>query len=91
MSHSLVVCLSATVVLVAALGVGGGARALQFGPAPAGPVQTSPASGAATEVRQARGPGEAAERDVPACGLRKVWVATDVGPRLKWRRPCAAD
>lgn len=25
---------------------------------------------------------------VPDCPLRKLWVETDAGPRLKWRRVC---
>lgn len=25
---------------------------------------------------------------VPDCPLRKLWVETDAGPRLKWRRAC---
>lgn len=25
---------------------------------------------------------------VPSCPLRKVWIDTDAGPRLKWRRAC---
>ncbi|MEP9351848.1 hypothetical protein [Xanthobacter sp. KR7-225] len=100
MSKSLVIGLSTVVVLAAALGGGGDdARALQFGAAPASQRQIipaespaapgSPGTGAAVEKVGAAGPE--AERDLPACGLRKIWVATDFGPRLKWRRPCEAD
>lgn len=27
----------------------------------------------------------------PDCPFRKVWLDTPEGPRLKWRRSCAAD
>ncbi|MFG1361278.1 hypothetical protein [Xanthobacter pseudotagetidis] len=76
MSKSVVIGVAAAIVLAASAGGGGMAVALQAASEPA------PRTMAA---QKASAPGTSA---APACGLRKIWVATASGPRLKWRRPC---
>jgi hypothetical protein len=76
MSKSVVIGLAAVVLIAASVSGGSIAEALQA---------SDPAPRAAATAPKAGEPGTAL---TPACGLRKVWVATSSGPRLKWRRPC---
>lgn len=77
MSKSVVIGVAVAIVLAASAGGGGMAVALQ--------AASEPAPRTVATAQKAGAPGSSA---APACGLRKVWVATASGPRLKWRRPC---
>lgn len=76
MSKSVVIGVAAVVLIAASVGGGSIAEALQA---------SDPTPRAAAAAQKAGEPGTTL---TPACGLRKVWVATSSGPRLKWRRPC---
>lgn len=79
MSKSVVIGVAAAVLVAGSVGFGTIAEALQ----PASEAARTPAAAQTVGDAGATGTGVA-----PACGLRKVWVATASGPRLKWRRPC---
>ncbi|MBB6307881.1 hypothetical protein [Xanthobacter tagetidis] len=82
MSKSVVIGVAAAVLVAGSVGFGTIAEALQ--PAAEAAARSTPS---VQKIGEPVGPSGASL--TPACGLRKVWVATASGPRLKWRRPCS--
>lgn len=86
-TRSIIVMAGATLLAGSLLG-GNLVRAFPTAPAPA----AESAAGAPYQWHGYFGPRLVlTDAYVPSCALRKMWVDTDAGPRLKWRRACPAQ
>ncbi|QRG09194.1 hypothetical protein EZH22_13555 [Xanthobacter dioxanivorans] len=88
-TRSIIVMAGATLLVASAFG-GNLVRAFPAEPAPApGVAQIAQATEAPYQWHGYFGPRlVVTDAYVPSCPLRKMWVDTDSGPRLKWRRAC---